>query len=434
MIAANLSVSGNLATNQSVSFVVDRVGGKTEFWIYSAGDRNLSLQLPQYLDGTAVVRLDHHVSNSVPVQAGNFPVSLGYQPTRERLLPPAELAGKAPLDWPGPKPAIGILNLAGLPLSWTSITANQWVQAFSTSKLATQFGVPIRQITTLNDLTAALQAGPTVWLALVNPCGERFPTSASGTWRTALGLIRDYVNRGGSWWETAGYSFYVPSYYQAGAWQSEVIGPEGMGYFGLPVGEGAVAQSPELMLVTPLGETIFGAELSSRLQGLSSSVNRGLVRAEPDPGHLTLLAGAQQDFVGAYRLEGWGYLWRIGGFSPNPNVVLPAVTATMEYLYTQPPLPFESSRNKYLWHGSLTVSSRPVLKKPTVRNGLFSLTIGNCAVGATNYLERSSDLASPADWQAVATFLSPATETNYTDAYPAGPQQVFYRVRSVPAD
>ena len=245
-----------------------------------------------------------------------------------------------------------------------------------------------------------------------------------------MSAIRDYVNHGGSWWETAGYSFYVSAFLQSGTWQTETIGPSGMNFFGVPVGGGDVAQPAEPVSVTADGQTILGADVAAGLAGLTSIVNRGLVRTPDDPGHLALLAGAQQDFLGAYRLDGWGCLWRIGGFWPNRNVALPAATATMEYLFTHPPLAYPSGPIKYLWHGTLLVESRPVLKGAAVVNGSFSFAIANCPTGATNFIERSPDPAGQAGWQDVFAFLTPQTETNWTEPDPAPGPASFYRVRS----
>ena len=347
------------------------------------------------------------------------------------MTPPSELAGKAPSDWPGPKPAIGVLNFPSIPRSWTTITPADWVQTFTNSRLATNFGVPTRQITTFLDLTNALHAGPTVWLAIINPSGEIFPSSASNQWSATLNAIRDYVNHGGSWWETAGYSFYSSDFLKSGSWQTETIGSSGMSYFNLPVGGGDVAQAAEPLAVTDLGQTVFGDALSTRLQTLTTVVNRGLLRTSDDPGHLALLAGAQQDFLGAYRLDGWGYLWRFGGFWPNPNAALPAAAATMEYLYTHPSLPIPTGPTKYLWHGTLAVDCRPVLKRATVNNQTLSLTIANCPTGATNSSERSPALANQASWQELSSFPTPETETNWTALQPSGTPSSFYRVKSV---
>ena len=432
LMAAHLNDLSPSAPGQAdASFVVETVADQIDFWVYATGDRSLALQLPQNTNGVAALQLDGRGTNRMPVQNGVLTLSLGFKPTQERLLPPPELAGLAPRDWPGPKPAIGILNLPGMPRSWTRLTPDDWVRTFAGSRLATQFGVPIRPITNFTGLTAALQAGPTVWLGLINPGGEIFPASGAGAGPATLALIHDYVNHGGSWWETAGYSFYTSGFIQGTTWQTETIGPQGMGSLGLPVGGGDVAQAAEPLTVTALGQNVFGATLSAQLQGMTSVVNRGLVRTADDPGHLALLAGAQQDFLGAYRLEGWGYLWRIGGFWPNTNVVLRAAAATMEYLYTQPPLPFVSGPTKYLWHGRLMVESAPVLKDSSGANGVFSFRIADCPTGATNYLERSSNPASSSAWQEVFTFLSPPLETNWTD--PSAPTfpRAFYRIKSV---
>ncbi|MBM3147895.1 MAG: hypothetical protein FJ000_08410 [Actinobacteria bacterium] len=210
----------------------------------------------------------------------------------------------------------------------------------------------MKRLGTVEELTAALAAGPTQWLAIANPYGELFPTA--GDFRATLGQVRDYVERGGSWWETAGYSLYIALTQEGGAWKSTPVGSSGMATLGLPVGGGEVDQPAEPLTVTPTGRTVLGAELAARVEATSSSVNRGLPRGSDDPGHVALVAGARQDFIGAYRLNGWGYFWRIGGFGPNPDVALPVAVAAMEYVFDHPPLPIEGGGVSYLWHVKAT--------------------------------------------------------------------------------
>ena len=346
MIAANV-ISGDSAA-QPVSYVAEASDSRVEFWIYSAGERAVAVALPSGVGRVSVVQLDGE-SVQGQAQGSALKISLGMKPGQERLQPPAALAGLAPSLWPGGKPAIGILNVSGMPQSWTTITPSDWLQTFGQSSLALQYGVPVRQITSVSNLVAALQSGPTNYLAIINPGGEIFPEAGQGQGLAMIGLIRDYVNRGGSWWETAGYSFYTAAW-QSGGWKTETLGNAGMNSLGLPVGGGGTSQAAEAMTVTAAGQTVFGPALSAQLALLSAVVNRGLPRS--DPGHLALLAGATQDFLGCYRLDGWGYLWRYGGFNPNPSVVLASAPAVMEYLYTHVPLPAVASSAKYLWHGS----------------------------------------------------------------------------------
>jgi len=355
VVAANLkSVAGADMGDEGVSFVAEGDAARVELWIYSRGDRDVAVELPESMTGPAILRMDGCTDATVTPQGRTLSLHLGYRPDMERVHPPAALAGKSPRDWPGNRPAIGVLNLSGMPQAWTRISPPNWMQAFQQSRLATEFGVPVRQITSVAELTGALQAGVTSWLAIVNPGGECFPVAAPGQWRDMLALIRDYVNHGGSWWETGGYSFYTPAFPGSYGWQTEVIGPDGAGFFGLQVGGGANDQAPEPLTVTARGLELLGSTLGASLQGKRSAVNRGLPRTADAPAHLTLLAGAQQDFLGAYRLEGWGYLWRVGGFWPNPDVVVPTAVATMEYLYSHAPLPAESDPTRYLWHGVLS--------------------------------------------------------------------------------
>ncbi|NQT52680.1 hypothetical protein HQ576_11540, partial [bacterium] len=128
------------------------------------------------------------------------------------------------------------------------------------------------------------------------------------------------------------------------------VGPSGTGCLGMPVGGGDVDAPPEKLRVTPAGRAWLRGALADRIGRLSSAVNRGLVRGSHDPGHVTLVAGSTQDFIGGYRLDGWGWLWRIGGFYPNPDVAVPVAVRVMEHIATHPPLPAKVGGTKYLWH------------------------------------------------------------------------------------
>ena len=363
VVAANLD--GPDFGRDGVSFVVEGNARKADAWVYAAPEQEVCIEIPgakrrppeggtpneEGMPRRVVLTFDDGRTEKLAAAQGvlhfRLPARAGGTP---RLAPPADLAGKAPCDWPGPKPAIGILDLPGIPLGWTRIAPADWLEAFSSSRLAKEFGVPIRRITTVDQLVAALEAGPAAWLAIVNPCGEAFPATGPGKWRETLDLIRDYVNHGGSWWETAGYSFYSAFSPKDGGWHVDRVGPGGMGYLGLPVGGGEVDEPAEPLTATPAGREWFPIPLADQVDKAMSTVNRGLLRGQEGPGHLTLVAGHREDFIGGYRLDGWGWLWRIGGFWPNPDVAPAVAVAATERLYTHPPLPVKAGGIRYLWH------------------------------------------------------------------------------------
>jgi hypothetical protein len=433
-MVAGLVLSASTTNSNSISFVAETNGGNAQFWVYTTGEQSAPFSLPVGLAGQATMQLDGHAPSPVSVQNGGLSVPLGMTPAQDRIEPPPALAGLAPSNWPNSKPAIGVLDLVGMSSGWTTNTAGAWTTALGASSLATQYGLSIRQINNFDQLAAALQAGPDAWFAIINPYGEVFPESGPGQWPATLELISNYVNNGGCWWETGGYSFYTASWQAPGgtAWQTETVGPSGLDAFGIPVGSGANNQPAETLTVTSIGQTIFGPALTARLQGLYSTVNRGLLRTSDDPGHITVLAGSQQDFIGAYRLGGWGYLWRVGGFYPNSAAVLPAVPAVLAYLYTNPPQPAMVSTVQYLWHGTVTFPSRATLQASAGAAGVVTFEMSNCPAGATNYLDRASVLNDPSAWQTVLAFASPPAQTNWTDSTAPDRPQAFYRLRSVP--
>ena len=75
MIAAQLASD---AGSNSVSFVVEDKPHNGEFWVYSTGERSVSIQLPRPLDGTASVGWDLGTSTNTPVQNGVLTLNLGF--------------------------------------------------------------------------------------------------------------------------------------------------------------------------------------------------------------------------------------------------------------------------------------------------------------------------------------------------------------------
>ncbi|OGV69920.1 MAG: hypothetical protein A3K19_02030 [Lentisphaerae bacterium RIFOXYB12_FULL_65_16] len=356
LVATDAKRVGDLdAGTDTIDFVTQGTGGRFDVYPYAPQQTEVAVLLPEPVTGTVTVTFADQPPSDVAARDGVLRLTIPARPAEKRVEAPADLAGKAPRDWPGAKPAIGVLDVGpDIKPRGTGITPDAWAQAFETSRLATELGLTVRRITTAADLTAALHAGPTAWFAIVNPYGESLPTAGRGTWRDMLLSVKSYVENGGTWWETGAYPFYHT--FSAGDAKGENLGTSGAGIIGIPVDMADVGQAPEPMRVTPTGTEWLGTELTARVQTLSSAVNRGLSRGANASEHVTLVAGECADFIGGYRLKGWGWLWRIGGFGPNPDVALPVATAAVEYLYTHPLLPVTPDRStRFLWHATVTV-------------------------------------------------------------------------------
>lgn len=353
MVAANVTGAGQ-AGPEGTNYVAQQGKNVTDLWVYGPQESQMTVVLPDWTAQRAVVQLDGAAAQTVACTKGALEIRTPRRDTAKRIEPPAALAGKAPRDWPGAKPAVGVLDLGpAWNLSWTTITPAQWLEALGKSPLAQELGVPIKPIRTVPDLLYALKTGATGWLAIVNPYGERFPVTGPGTWREMLTLIRQYVENGGSWWETGGYSLHSATWSEGAGVQTEAVGPSGAAFLGLPVGNGDV-EAPAVRLHVPdEGRAWLGDALSVRVSQSTSVVNRGLPRTSQDPGHVTLVAGPEDDFIGGYRLNGWGWLWRVGGFYPDPEVSTSVTTAALEYLYTHAPLPVKAGGIRYLWHATV---------------------------------------------------------------------------------
>ena len=313
---------------EPVEFVSQQEGERARVWVYSREAREVTVPLP---DGAS------------------RRVSVPLRPRASRISPPDEIAKLAPANWPGDKPRIGVLDFAGVRPSWTSVQPSDWLLALEGSRLAGELGMQIARISTTEALDEALKAGPRKWLAIVNPYGETFPSPGPGRWKDGLKAIRDYVNSGGIWCETAGYSFHNAVWQDGDIWKSEPVGPQGMGIMGLPIGGGEVDAPGEPLKVPYEALQWLGADLAGSIERLTSPVNRALPRGPEDPGHVALVAGRSADFIGGYRLDGWGWLWRVGGFNPNPDVAVPVMVKALEFVVTNPVQPIPTARIKTLW-------------------------------------------------------------------------------------
>ncbi len=340
-------------TPGGVGYVTETANGKTDLWIYAQPETAVSVPVP--LSGRVTLAFDgEETFGAQRVTLGLLPMTLPQRGRIKRFTPPAALAPLAPRDWPEAKPSIGIIDLGpGLSPSPTSIMPAAWRAAFETSALAKQFAIPVKTLSTYAEITAALAAGPQTCFTIINPYGELFPSAGSGRWRETLDAIRAYVNNGGSWWETAAYSFYRSAFREGNAWKCERCGPAGADYLRFPVGDGAVDALAEPLHVTAIGKTWLGDAVAAKVAQNVSVVNRGTPSTDAIPATL-LVAGQENGFIGGYRLDGWGYIWRIGGYNPNPEIAISVAVAATLHQYTHPPEPLSPSGVRYLYHATLT--------------------------------------------------------------------------------
>lgn len=345
MVAGNLqSIEGEPAAGpDGVQFVCTAGPQAGELWVYDRPESTVTVRLHGETEGKVSVAFDG--APAQVVDAGRqitvqLPPAKDQQPLTQ---PPANLAGRAPQSWPGGAPSIGVLDIPGMGLSWTSVTSEQWRDGLA------QVGLPVKSLTSQAAVADALKAGPTRWLAIVNPYGEGFPIVNVKQPEAMLQAIGDYVKHGGSWVETGGYTFYSGVAPDGRA----SMGTRGIQTLGLDVGDGPVEALAEGLRLTATGQEWFGAEFDVASL-LPAMVNRGLPstrRSKPD---VALLEGDSNVFFGGYRLGGWGYLWRLGGFNPPPETAIAAVAGALRHLATTPPQPATPSGPVRLFHAKVT--------------------------------------------------------------------------------
>ena len=345
-MTAGLAVDGT-------GYVTETAKGKTDLWIYGYPQSTVSVPAP--LSGSVTVTLDGGTTlDAQRSTLGNVRLTLPQRGSITRVTPPTDLA---PREWPGAKPAIGIIDLgSGIAPALSSVSPADWRASFEASALAKQHGLSVKMLTTYDEIAAALKAGPHTFFAIVNPYGEIFPSAGPGRWRETLDAVRAYVNNGGTWWETAAYSFFRAAYRDGNAWKSDHCASAGTDYLHLPVGDGEVDAPAEPLHATETGKAWLGDTLAAKLDQSVSVVNRGTPSSKALPATV-LVAGAGDNFIGGYRLEGWGYLWRVGGFNPNPEVATAVAVAATLHQYTHPPAPLPPFGTRFLYHATLTPTS-----------------------------------------------------------------------------
>ncbi len=265
----------------------------------------------------------------------------------------------APVDWAPSKPKIGILLLDDLTPYYSTVAAADWMSAFQTAHFVRKNSISVEFIRSREELAAALKAGPGKFLTLINPYGEHFPILEGTNWEHTADLIQSYVIRGGTWWETGGYSFYT-GFSSSG--EKVPVEIQVMQRFEIPVGLEAIDRPSENLGLTQEGREWLGPRLGAEIENTAAVVNRAVLNYEHLPAPITLIRGASLSFVGGYTFNGWGFLWRFGGFNPPAELVKATVVSATRYRFLQPVnrssclVANQEPKPRYLWSAEINSS------------------------------------------------------------------------------
>jgi len=101
------------------------------------------------------------------------------------------------------------------------------------------------------------------------------------------------------------------------AWEHQLVGPRGYrSIFGGNI-EIREDETRATLKVTPEGREWLGSELADRLEGAKALVNRPSPR---EHANLVLVDSEHGSYFAGGNLDGYGYLWRVGGRVDNPDV------------------------------------------------------------------------------------------------------------------
>jgi hypothetical protein len=255
----------------------------------------------------------------------------------------------APVTDPESSRELLVLAPEGVPTTWVRVTPDQWLAQLRATSALEEAGCRVRRVTSLPAFYARL-TGPVVErpFCVINPCGEFLPVTELESARACLDAVRTYIEQGGVWWETGGYSFHAvcaPRPNVPGAWDEENIGPNGAVSIGFACAGHPVESPPRPLRVTALGRQWLGPQVTALVEARTSGVQRPFSTVSVDS---SLVTGGSEAFAAAIRPQGGGWLWRLGGFDPDPDAARAIVAAVVLRLATQP-WPPASPRPPLLW-------------------------------------------------------------------------------------
>ncbi len=255
-------------------------------------------------------------------------------------------AGEKPVAVPKDAPCrtargaqVAVLDLgAGAPLCGTRMQPAEWLKALA--PFAATTGVRVVRLTSAEALKAALAAGPTQWLAVVNPYGENFPCVGAGRGLETVEAVRAYVRAGGHWFETAGAPFNCAVYKGAdGKWQQERMKGRQLDALQISIVPFGDLPGKPMRLEAAQGADWLPPSVRELLKTRTATLARGVAGTEGNPLDPVLVTSKGLCWFGGVRLGGVGALWRLGGALPDAPLATATVAATLEHVWTTPPKP-----------------------------------------------------------------------------------------------
>lgn len=234
---------------------------------------------------------------------------------------------------------VAVLDLgADAPLCGTRMRPAEWTKALE--PFAAKTGVRVARLTSAEALQAALAAGPTQWLAVVNPYGENFPCVGAGRGLETVEAVRAYVRAGGHWFETAGAPFNVAIFRGAdGKWQQERMKGRQLDALQISIVPFGDLPGKPMRLEAAQGADWLPPSVRELLKTRTATLARGVAGTEGNPLDPVLVTSKGLCWFGGVRLGGVGALWRIGGALPDAPLATATVAATLEHVWTTPPKP-----------------------------------------------------------------------------------------------
>ncbi len=328
-----------------LEFVRRRQGKQEQWWLYGTG----RVVLPAGTATRAAVKIPEGEVPAALIERDGVRWVEAQAPTAG-VQPPAELAALEPAKWPQPPRFLGVISMepGGPSPGWADAGPDQWIDALNKSPVVGKLLLEVRKLTVPDDILRAC-AEPRRWFAILNPYGELFPVPSANRVSEMLDAVSRYIEHGGIWWETGGFSFYYPWWpvVQDGRivrWE----GGSGMGGLSRIVGPAEVLPDDppaEPVIVTKEGRNLLPPETVGLLQGASAVVNRPMSAGH---GGWSLMTGQHGDYVAGYQAGGWGYLFRVGG-KGQIKLSLPFVEGTLAYLFRTPPKDWPNVQPARTW-------------------------------------------------------------------------------------